>query len=288
LLDSDDPAAGYLATIMATDPEQMIADLQAAPERTVEVALRLAAEQIEVGDWPAVEEALDEIEAVDRWDWRVAWYRGVMNLARGRFGDCRSSFGTVYRSLPGELAPKLALAIACESGAGTISEAAGWYEIVSRTDPGFTAAAFGLGRCRLGTGDHPGALAAYDRIPDSSSAYIEAQTARIRCLAAVNGGGQSTADNLLTAGSILESLAVIGEQRARLRAEVLEAALALTTRGGAFDDGRASLLGYRFSERDLRFGVESSYRELARWAPSSSERIELVDRANRVRPRTWT
>ena len=288
LLDSDDPAAGYLATITATDPEQMIADLQAAPERTVEVALRLAAEQIEVGDWPAVEDALDEVEAVDRWDWRVAWYRGVMDLARGRFGDCRSSFGTVYRSLPGELAPKLALAIACESGGGVISEAAGWYEIVSRTDPGFTAAAFGLGRCRLGTGDRPGALAAYDRIPDSSSAYIEAQTARIRCLAAVNGGGQSTTDHLLTAGSILESLAVRGEQRARLRAEVLEAALALTTRGGAFDDGRASLLGYRFSERDLRFGVESSYRELARWAPSSSERIELVDRANRVRPRTWT
>ena len=74
----------------------------------------------------------------------------------------------------------------------------------------------------------------------------------------------------------------------RLQAEVLEAALALVERGGAFDDGRASLLGYRFPERDLRFGVERSYRELARWAASSSERIELVDHANQVRPRTWT
>jgi serine/threonine-protein kinase PknG len=69
---------------------------------------------------------------------------------------------------------------------------------------------------------------------------------------------------------------------------VLEAALTLTTGGGTFDDGRASLLGYRFLERDLRFGVERSYRELARWASSSSERIELVDRANQLRPRTWT
>ena len=58
--------------------------------------------------------------------------------------------------------------------------------------------------------------------------------------------------------------------------------------GQAFDDGRANLLGCRFLERDLRFGVERSYRELARWAGTTAERVELVDRANRVRPRTWT
>jgi serine/threonine-protein kinase PknG len=287
-VDRDDPAAGYLATISAGDPQQMIADLRAAPERTVEVVLRLAAELIEVGDWASAEDALAEVEAIDRWEWRTNWYRGVMDLARERFGDCRASFIAVYRALPGELAPKLALGMACESGGAEIAEGAGWYEIVSRTDPGFTAAAFGLARCRLVAGERTGALAAYDRIPDSSSAYVEAQTARIRCLTDTNGAGPGTADELLVAGSILESLAVRGEQRVRLRAEVLESALALVERGGAYDDGRASLLGHRFSERDLRFGVERSYRELARWAASSSERVELVDHANQVRPRTWT
>ena len=288
LVDRDDPAAGYLATITSTDPQQMIADLRAAPDRTTEVVLRLAAELIEVGDWDSAEAALAEVEAVDRWEWRVAWYRGVMNLARERFGDARASFTSVYRSLPGDLAPKLALGMACESGAGTISEAAGWYEIVSRTDPAYTAATFGLARCRLVAGERAGALAAYDRVPDSSSAYVEAQTARIRCLAETNGTGATTADDLLVAGSILETLPVRGEQRVRLAADVLEAALALVQRGGAFDDGRASLLGYRFAERDLRSGVERSYRELARWSASSAERIELVDHANQVRPRTWT
>ncbi len=287
-VDRDDPAAGYLATIAATDPQQMIADLRAAPERTVEVALRLAAELIEVVDWASADDVLAEVEAVDRWDWRTSWYRGVMDLARERFAESRASFTTVYRALPGELAPKLALGMACESGGDAIAEGARWYEIVSRTDPGFTAAAFGLARCRLAAGERAGALAAYDRIPDSSSAYLEAQTARIRCLTDTNGAGAGTADDLLVAGSILESLALGGEQRVRLVAEVLESALALVERGAAFDDGRASLLGYRFLERDLRFGVERSYRELARWAGSSSERIELVDRANQVRPRTWT
>jgi serine/threonine-protein kinase PknG len=287
-VDRDDPAAGFLATISAGDPQQMIADLRAAPERTVEVVLRLAAELIEIGDWPSAEEALAEVDAIDRWEWRTSWYRGVMDLARERFGDCRASFTAVYRALPGELAPKLALGMACESGGGVLIETAGWYEIVSRTDPGFTAAAFGLARCRLAAGDRVGALAAYDRIPDSSSAYVEAQTARIRCLTGTNDGGPGTADELLVAGSILESLAVRGEQRVRLQAEVLESALALVESGGAYDDGRDSLLGHRFSERDLRFGVERSYRELARWAADSSERIDLVDRANQVRPRTWT
>ena len=285
-VDRDDQAAGYLATIAATDPQQMIADLGAAPERTVEVALRLAAELIEVVDWASADDVLAEVEAVDRWDWRTSWYRGVMDLARERFADSRASFTTVYRALPGELAPKLALGMACESGADAIAEGARWYEIVSRTDPGFTAAAFGLARCRLAAGERAGALAAYDRIPDSSSAYLEAQTAVFGASPIRTAAGP--VDDLLVAGSILESLAVRGEQRVRLVADVLESALALVERGAAFDDGRASLLGYRFLERDLRFGVERSYRELARWAGSSSERIELVDRANQVRPRTWT
>jgi serine/threonine-protein kinase PknG len=73
-----------------------------------------------------------------------------------------------------------------------------------------------------------------------------------------------------------------------LEAELLEAALALVQGGSPSGNGEANLLGYRLVERDLRLGVERSYRELARWAASSAERIQLVDRANQVRPRTWT
>ncbi|MGN6868406.1 MAG: tetratricopeptide repeat protein [Solirubrobacteraceae bacterium] len=286
-VDTDDPAAGYLATITASDPQQMIAQLAAAPERTIEIELRHVAALIALADWAAVDEALAQIEAADRWEWRAGWYRGLAELAREQPAEAAASFRAVYHALPGELAPRLALGMACEA-AGNSAEAAVWYDIVSRTDPGFTAATFGLARCRLREGERAGALAAYDRVPDSSSAYLAAQTARIQCLAAANGEGPGRADELLVAGTILESLPLRGEPRARLQAELLEAALSLVERGGAFDDGRASLLGYRFLERDLRFGLERSYRDLARWAPSSSERVQLVDHANQVRPRTWT
>jgi serine/threonine-protein kinase PknG len=286
-VDTDDPAAGYLATIGAGDHQQLLAQLNAAPERTVEVELRHGAALIELGEWDAAEELLARVEAANRWEWRADWYRGVAELARGRAFLARPKFEAVYQSLPGELAPKYGLGLACEY-ARHWGEAARWYDIVSRTDPGFTAATFGLARCLLEEHERAGALGAYERVPESSSAYVEAQIARIHCLAAPNGGDDSRADELLVAGATLESLPVAGEQRARLQTELFEAALELVNRGQVFDDGRASLLGHRFLERDLRFAAERSYRELARWAPRTSERIQLVDRANQVRPRTWT
>ena len=40
--------------------------------------------------------------------------------------------------------------------------------------------------------------------------------------------------------------------------------------------------------RALRFGLERSYRALARLTPEEDRRIELVDMANAIRPRTLT
>ncbi|MGH3180269.1 MAG: tetratricopeptide repeat protein [Streptosporangiaceae bacterium] len=40
--------------------------------------------------------------------------------------------------------------------------------------------------------------------------------------------------------------------------------------------------------RALRFGLERSYRTLARLTPEEDRRIELVDMANAIRPRTLT
>ena len=93
---------------------------------------------------------------------------------------------------------------------------------------------------------------------------------------------------MLAAGSILDALPIEGEKRDRLTASLLETALELRLGGGAADDGRSSLVGYRLVERDLRLGLERSYRALARRATTRAERIQLVDAANRTRPRTWT
>jgi serine/threonine-protein kinase PknG len=177
------------------------------------------------------------------------------------------------------------VAVALESG-GQAAEAARWYDIVACTDPSVTGASFGLARCRLALGDRAGAIAAYARVPDSSSGYLDAQTARIRLLSA-GGGANPSPDELLDAASQLGGLPVDEHTRAQLTACLLGAALRLTRDGRSVGDERARLLGRRLTERDLRVGLESAYRALARHATTRAERIRLVDEANRTRPRTW-
>jgi serine/threonine-protein kinase PknG len=270
-------------------PEQadwrLLPRLRVSTDDTAE--LRLAAAMTDGGDWAGLDECLGEIEAAEPWEWRTSWYRGIAALAREDPVSARASLTTVYEAVPGELAPKLALGVACEL-AGELRAAAAWYEIVSRTDNSYTSASFGLARRRLATGDRDGAVAAYDRVPDTSSAYTDAQTARIRCLGGSSGAAGRRAADLLAAGANLEALSLGGEQRIRLGGELLESALALVQGGGLATPVDAQLLGCRLVERDLRGGLEQSYRSLARYAPSSAERYRLVDQANQVRPRTWT
>jgi serine/threonine-protein kinase PknG len=280
---TNDPAAGYLATIGAVDGDELISLLRRAPEGTVEVDLRLVRALIEAQAWDEVHELLAEIECRDPWEWRAHWYRGVAALAQDLPLAGIASFEVVYHAVPGELAAKLALGVSAEL-AREPATAAGWYEIVSRTDLRYTTATFGLARCRLACGDRAGAIAAYERVPEFSSAYDLAQMARVRCLL---GGVRGVAE-LREAAAAIERLGLDGEPRARICAELLRSALELLIRGHAAEDRTVTLGGLPLVESALRVGLERTYRSLAAVAATAAERIELVDEANRVRPRTWT
>ena len=279
---TDDPAAGYLATLAAVDPDELVGALRRAPERTVEVDLRLAQALVTGGEFAAAGALLDEIEQRDRWEWRAHWYRGVAALARKLPNAAITSFELVHHVLPGELAPKLALGV-CEELANRPAEAAKWYEIVSRTDPSYSTAAFGLARCRLACGEREAALAAYARVPESSIAYDAAQSAWIAGLLS----GKPKIAELRAAAASLDALALDGQQRGRLTADLLRAALDLLQADRAAEDPAVTLGGRPLLEFELRLGLERTYRSLAAVAASTDERIRLVDAANRVRPRSW-
>jgi serine/threonine-protein kinase PknG len=147
---------------------------------------------------------------------------------------------------------------------------------------------FGLARCRLACGDRAGALAAYERVPESSSSHVEAQTARIRCLIERDGTRPPEVADLEAAGACIEALPLGPTQRASLTADLLTSALTLLE-GEAIGEAPGILLaGHPLTERDVRLGLERTCRSLARVAAGAGERIRLVDEANRVRPRTWT
>jgi serine/threonine-protein kinase PknG len=282
---ADDPAAGFLATITASDPDELVELLRTSPVHSVEIDLRLARSLIELGDGPAGAEVLRAIAVVDPAEWRVGWYRGLAALDRGDVAAAWEAFDRVYSEFPGELAPKLALGVTAELG-GDPGKALPWYDIVSRTDQGFTTAAFGLARCRIATGDRIGAVEAYNRVPDASSSYLQAQICAARTLIAGNDHSPPGLVDLTQAGAAVEHLALSSEQRAGLTRELLEAALSLVRTGKIHADPEVTVAGEPCTEQRLRVGLEKAYRTLARMAPTEEERIGLVDRANQTRPRT--
>jgi serine/threonine-protein kinase PknG len=308
-VDRTDPAAGYLATFAGLGPaKQVVAlTLAVAGDATIprevtesaEIRLALARARIDVGDYDAAVKVLADLAdlgANDPPDWRIAWYNGLCDLAAAltagpaagghdRARVARGGFSAVYDELPGELAPKLALAFAAEA-AGDFAAAAHYFGVVQTVDPSYISAAFGLARACLAAGDRPRAIAALAAVPQSSSHHAAAQVAAVRILVAGDGHGGITADELRQADGRLGRLALDDVRRQQLTVEILRAALSWCTSGVPVSGG--PILGCEPNARALRFGLEQSYRALARLTPDEARRIELVDMANSIRPRTLT
>jgi serine/threonine-protein kinase PknG len=281
LVDPADPSAGYLAAIAATDPDDVIDALRAIPSRTQEVVLQLVGAQIAAGHLADAEADLNGYAGTAPNDWRVSWHRGMIALAGGRPREARVAFDAVYDALPGELAPKLALAAASEWD-GDDGRAEELYDRVWRTNDSYVSAAFGLARVLGRQGDPDSAVDALDGVPESSSQHQLAQVAAIRTRLT----SAPAKPNLLEASARLQRLKLGIERRALLSIELLTAALDWV-RGDKTGDRSGAVLGQPLEERRLRLGVEQAYRDLAKVSTETDRRIALVKQANRIRPRTW-
>ena len=236
-VDRADPAAGYLATFAGLDSAQRAAALSGAVSgdaavpaevaASAETRLALARAQLDVGDYDGAGATLADLAAEDPSDWRIAWTDGLRRLAAGEAGTdpaaaeaARGAFSAVYDELPGELAPKLALAFAAEA-AGDAASAARYFKLVWTVDRSCISAAFGLARACLAIGDRPGAIAALAAVPETSSYHAAAQIAAVRIL--VSSG--MTGDDLQQASGRLGRLALDEARRQQLTVEILRAAL---------------------------------------------------------------
>lgn len=239
----------------------------------------------------------------DPYDWRLAWHLGIVALAEERLEDARRQFDHVYDALPGETAPKLALAL-CAEHLGDFNTAERRYDTVWRTDRAEVSAAFGLARVNMGAGRRGAAIAVLNEVAQQSRHYDAAQLAVIR----VNAGllaltrftlaGQADSataapgeKEVAEAARLLGGLHIAGNEPSRelvalLWAEVWQAALDLLRRTGPSSLPDEKTLGTAPTEKSLRKALEKSFREFARWAPDSKRHTVLVDLANTVRPRT--
>ncbi|QHY95549.1 Serine/threonine-protein kinase PknG [Streptomyces sp. S4.7] len=302
-VDANDPNAGFLAGLMASAPAELISALAAAPADSVERRLRELRARLEMGELVTASEALTELEACHADDWRVVWYRGLASLVTGEHEIAALSFDAIYDAFPGEAAPKLALGV-CAEVLGQLDNAAEYYRLVWMTDPSYVSAAFGLARVQNAAGDRTGAVRTLESVPEASIHYTAARIAAVRSRlrrrdlrsqwpATTAGAAADTPliDDLRAAADQISRLGQFGLdalRREQLSAEVLGTALDWVLSGGPGNrPGQTTLLDSELDERGLRLGLERSYRVLARLAQRGEERIDLVERANRFRPRTW-
>jgi serine/threonine-protein kinase PknG len=287
--DSNDPGFNAVANAGALQTlDQRISALRKAAAdnpKSIEARLRLAQSLI-AAEGANLEEAsaiLTKLEVDDPWDWRVRWVRGCLFLAQTNYKEAQAEFDQVYFELPGEIAPKLGFAMAAELG-GNYELAARMYELISRTDSTFLSASFGLARCLCAIGDRKKAAEALTRIPKDSSLHL---TAQIETARAWIGKGRSLigADELAGASTAIENVALNGMERYTLSRHLLETALNLITSGRVTPNAKVRVLGEPLREYELRRGLEKYYRAMAHLA-QGDDRVNLVDEANRVRPRT--
>ncbi|MER6910786.1 tetratricopeptide repeat protein [Streptomyces sp. NPDC000594] len=314
-VDPGDPHAGHLAGPMPASPAELIAALRAVPDPSAGIRLREVRALLEAGEPEEAAAVLDRSTAPDGGEgtgdvpadaWRTVWYRGLTALAAGDHGTAADCFDAVYDALPGEPAPKLALAL-CAEVLGRTESAAEFYRLVWTSDLSYVGAAFGLARVRLTAGDRAGAVAALESVPELSVHCTAARVAAVRARLRRRPADAPLLDDLVASADQVAELTAAGLDPVRrewLTTEVLGTALDWVLSGspgarpsvpappsapGSGDPsaGPVSLLGCALDERGLRFGLERSFRALARLAQHGEERIDLVERANRYRPRTW-
>ena len=279
LVDPEDPAAAIILSLAGAGPDEVARQRDAAPAASIELDLWLARALIDADRRDEAGHALDAAAARARANWRVAWSRAMAALGADDPVTARHELMRVVDLVPGELAPTVALGMALEQ-AGDPAGAAAWYDVASRTDPDVTAATFGVARCPRWSGTvgrhrgmrtRPGHLGGPRRRPDDEDRPAARRSRR----ADGRRGGRSRRDRRTDRGA--------GGPADALAARVLEAAIGIV----ATDTPPVTVLGRPFVDRDLRLGLEATYRSLARTAASPSERVALVERANAVRPRSW-
>ncbi|WP_245664057.1 serine/threonine-protein kinase [Nocardia arthritidis] len=305
MIDSEDPSADLLSTLLHGDPRHALDALRRTADRIVsgtipepetfelEGTLTAVRAHLDLGEVVPACDRLADLRPDYGTDWRLEWYSAVAALLDGQYERAYEYFDLVHGMLPGEIAPALALAATAELTLQHLGDCADdrwhrlaeeYYRTVWRTNHGVVSAAFGLARRLAADGGLLEAVEVLDQVPEASRYQSVARMTG--CLLLVSQPiPETTEADLLEAAARLD--AAPDEPRAlQLQVIVVGAALEWVRAGGRSADPDATLLGFPFTLLGLQRGLESSLRALARIAPHRLHRYRLVDLANYVRPKS--
>jgi serine/threonine-protein kinase PknG len=289
--DPTDEAADWLAGLTVTEPEERL-KLLTASRPTNGIQLDAAAVYLTKGDGAQAKQITSGILDRDPWEWRALWVDGLTSLASKQYDAAIAAFNAVYGQLPGELAPKLALARACELN-GELDIAQRLYEVCARTDAAYSALGlFGLARIAEARGDRAAALGALDRVPKTSRSFTESRRQRAEVMVNLN----RSADPSLPPLSSADVQAALTEHEASGADTATHAAFRIDIFRRLLAEQQAPNVGQgkppqgipTLSNHEVRQSLEKALRDKARISSDRREKVALIDEANRVRPRSLT
>ena len=115
LLDRDDVGAALLQGYSYTEPQEALETLRQAMqtveyEKSAEIPFGVVRSMLDLGYTNQAQSWLDKLEPRLGDDWRYQWYSGVTQLLLEDYTAAQLHFSNMLEILPGEAAPKLALA----------------------------------------------------------------------------------------------------------------------------------------------------------------------------------
>ncbi|ALR13283.1 serine/threonine protein kinase [Mycobacteroides saopaulense] len=290
LLDPTDVGAAILQATVLSQPIQTLESLKAARlgridadgvdlTESVELPLMEARALLDLGDVAKANSKLDQLEDRVGTPWRLTWYRGMAALLNGDYDQATKHFTAVLDFLPGEIAPKMALAATAELAGD--EKNLDLYRTVWSTDNSVISAGYGLARTLAARGERAEAVRMLDNVPPTSRHFTTARLTSAVTLLSGRTLSEVTEDDIREAARRVEALPETEPRVLQIRALVLGTALDWIKTNHSTGH---HLLGVPFTKRGLRQGVERSLRALARRATERAHRYALVDLANATRP----
>ncbi|WKD58213.1 Serine/threonine-protein kinase PknG [Corynebacterium capitovis DSM 44611] len=344
LIDRSDVGASMIQGSSYQEPQETLENLRQAMrtpqyEQSTEIPFGVVRSMLDMGLTYQARTWLSSLSDRLSGNWRHSWYSGVTNTLLGEFVEAKRDFVRVLRMVPGESAPKLAIAAIDElllqqSGPrrvkilddalarattgirsnlgelpdsvfeaweergiitpeweviGTSPAVLGYnalalYSLVWLTNPTTVSAAFGLARLLMAEHEVELAVAALDRVPQSSRHQRMARLTTILDLVSA----ELTESRIRRAARRLEEIPSTEPRFLQIKVYVLRAGLTFLRDAGVTKAASSHpLFEFEFSVRGLRRGLAITLREQARVAPYARHRYALVDMANKVRPATW-
>ncbi len=179
LVDPLDVGAAILSANVLSQPVQTLDSLRAARHGSLdsegidlsdsfELPLMEVRALLDLGDVAKANRKLDDLSDRVGWRWRLVWFRAVAALLSADYDSATKYFTEVLDTLPGELAPKLALGATAELAGSTTDLT--FYKTAWNTDNGVISAGFGLARAQSAKGER----ACRGRHTRPSTGYVKA------------------------------------------------------------------------------------------------------------------